>query len=228
MNEEILHVESVSLPPSSEYDEGFDAVDLALRRGEQCVIEVEGAQACPALADVCSGLIEPLSGVVRFMGRPWADYTADEAAMARSRIGRVFEHHAWVSNLDLDENITLAQRHHTRRPEADIHQEALDLMQRFGLEHLPAMRPALAGRHISLLAQWVRALLANPSLLLLEKPTEEASDAECEALLACMGERLQAGAAVVWLTSDPRILKTDLLQRSLRARVDHGRWSWLK
>jgi phospholipid/cholesterol/gamma-HCH transport system ATP-binding protein len=225
MQKEIIRAHNVTLPVADRDEHGVSSVTLTLHAGEQLVIEWIKDIACFPIAEVLSGLLEPASGDVAFERRAWTDYSLDEASRARSRIGRVFEEHAWVSNLDLDENITLAQRHHTTRPEQDIREEALALIQSFGSPTLPAMRPAVAAPHTRMLAQWTRALMGQPSLLVLEQPTREASDEECGMLIQAVRERVEQGAAAVWLTRDARVRNHNALQRALRARVDHGTWN---
>ena len=107
---------------------------------------------------------------MKFEDTDWEEMAADAAAAARGRIGRVFEVRGWISNLDVDENITLAQRHHTSRPLGEIEAEALALAQQFGLADLPRLRPAMLRAGELRRAAWIRALLGAPTLILLEHP----------------------------------------------------------
>ncbi|MCP4451563.1 MAG: hypothetical protein GY809_08885, partial [Planctomycetes bacterium] len=119
----------------------------------------------------------------------------------RGRIGRVRPGSAWVGNLDIDENILLPQLHHTHRSETDLRQEALALCRTFGLDDLPRTRPTWTPRDVCQKAQWVRALLGEPQLLILEHPDETASDRDHTRLVESVDAARTRGAAVLWITS---------------------------
>ena len=144
----------------------LNAADLMLVRVE------EGLTRLP-FVDVAQGLVEPESGRVMFLGEDWCAMPAGRSAERRGKIGRVFESHAWISNLDVDENVTLAQRHHTLRPEGEIAAEADALAAQFGLRELPHVRPAVVRRADLRRAEWVRAFLGEPRLIILENPTRD-------------------------------------------------------
>jgi phospholipid/cholesterol/gamma-HCH transport system ATP-binding protein len=151
------------------------------------------------LADLAAGLVAPDSGQVRFEGEDWQTLHPDEAAAARGRMGRIFEKRGWISNLDVDENITLAQRHHTTRPVAEIEAEALALARQFGFEDLPRVRPALLRTGELRRAAWTRALLGAPALLLLEHPLRDLPSAAGAPFVAAVQAACARGAAALWI-----------------------------
>ncbi len=224
MAEERIQFETVTLPATDRYDQEVADIHFVLSAGECLLVNVEDERGCPPLADTAEGLLTPVAGRVRMDGRDWSSISADESAAYRSVIGRVFEEQAWVSNLDVDENVTLAQRHHTRRPEQEIRDEALQWAGRFGWDSLPAIRPAWAPRHELVIAQWVRALLGTPRLMILERPTRDVGDEECGQLVEAVLERRAEGAAVIWLTSDERLSNNQSLNPTIRAKVLGDRW----
>ena len=97
--------------------------------------------------------------------------TPDRMAQQRGRIGRVFEGECWLSDLDVDQDITLAQRHHTRRMREDIEAEAIQLCREFGLPDMPRGRSSGVRWQDLRKAACVRAFLGTPVLILLENPT---------------------------------------------------------
>lgn len=225
MNEQktILQFDDVTLGDPERNEIEMESVGFRLGPGDSLVVETREEAACPPIAAAAQGILEPMQGCVRFMGEDWRAMTADAVASHRSRIGRVYESHAWVSNLDLDENITLARRHHSRQPIPEIIDEARALARRFGLEDLPAVRPAWAKRREWRISQWVRALLGKPSLLLLERPTREAADEECSAWIAAVEEAREQGAAVLWVLSDQRVLRNQSIRPARHARFENKR-----
>ena len=157
------------------------------------------------LADAAEGLLAPQAGCVRFLGQDWTGMSPDEAVAARASIGRVFSGPAWISNLDVDENVVLRLRHHTGRTPEDIEAEACALARAVGLEDLPRRRPAWVNRQDLARAQWVRALLGQPAMLLLERPKQDVPEDAVAALAAAVQEARGNGTAIVWFTSSPKL-----------------------
>ncbi|MBU1694506.1 MAG: organic solvent ABC transporter ATP-binding protein [Verrucomicrobia bacterium] len=206
----VLTLESVTVTAGAAYEYGLAEVSFSLAAGECILIRLESGMHNWALGDLAQGLAAPEAGRVLFEGRDWLSLSPDEAAAARARIGRVYERSLWISNLDVDENIRLGSRHHTNRPEEEIEAEAIRLARMFGLEDLPRARPARVRSRDLRTADWIRALLGERALLLLERPMREAY-AERGALLATAARAArEKGAAVIWLQGpgDPDILKT--------------------
>ena len=180
-------------------------LDLRIAAGECVVLRLgadEGRRA-RALGNAVGGIEPPPEGAVRFMGADWRTLPPAAAERRRARIGRVFEGAAWVSNLDVDENVLLSQRHHTRRPEAELRAEAERLARAFGLARLPVARAAWAAPRDLQRAQWVRALLGAPALLALEFPERHAAAGDLAAFAAAVDEARARGAGVLWITARP-------------------------
>src|ERR1035437_7497838 len=112
----ILNFANVSLRTQPPYAHDLAEVTLELLEGEMGLVLIPPHTEDFPLADLAEGLVTPDTGTVTFQGADWEELGPDAAAAARGNIGRVFENRGWISNLDVDENITLAARHHTTRP----------------------------------------------------------------------------------------------------------------
>ncbi|HOW97558.1 MAG TPA: ABC transporter ATP-binding protein [Kiritimatiellia bacterium] len=211
MDEEkpILELESVGAASGAEHDQGLASLSLALRRGERLLILLDPFERPGLFGDLASGLVEPDAGRVVFDGHDWARLGPARAAAARARIGRVYERPLWVSNLDVDENITLVQRHFTTRPEPEIDAEAVALARSFGLEDLPRLRPARVPPRDLRVADWTRAFLGRRDLLILERPLRDAPPDKAAGLVRAARAASDRGAAVIWLqdAGDRNIVK---------------------
>jgi len=131
----------------------------------------------------------------------------------RAQIGRVFDGHGWISNLNVNENVTLAQRHHTRRPDAEILAEAEALARAFGLNELPKIRPALVAPQDLRRAEWIRGFLGQPRLVLLERPMQGVPLEHLPRLLDAVQEACTRKTAVLWLTDPDLPESRDLIGR---------------
>ena len=179
-------------------------LSLRLMPGESALIEAADAVQLTAFADLCSGLIEPLSGRVRFLERDWQELPHDYAAALRGRIGRVFSVGAWVPFVDVTTSILLPSLHHTRRDRHELRDEALALAREFGLPGLPLDRPEDLTQGDLNRAALVRAFFGQPLLVLVEdRPNLSLS--RSTAVLNRIAAVCDHGGAVIWLARERTI-----------------------
>lgn len=219
-DDRVLAFEAVTVMPDAHLGVGLKDISLTVHAGEILVIEVEEGREHVPLADAAEGLLLPDEGRVSFMGEDWASMSPQRQAEQRGRIRRVFRHYGWISNLDVLENICLAECHHTHRPEAEIVEEAEFLARRFGVNGIPDARPSRVHALVLRKLEWVRALLGRPSLMLLERPLFGAPKADAALLIGAVTEEAKRGTAVLWLTDDARVSECRQFERARRCRMD--------
>ena len=199
----LLEFRGVSLP-QEEYDSGLSNVSFSLNPGEVMVVLTETKHINNPLCNVAQGLITPESGVVLYEGVDWASMTPDDQAVRRAGMGRIYgPQGAWLSNLDVDESITLRVRHRAHRTDQDVYEEARALAAQFGMSELPGQRPPLMSRDELQSCQCVRALLDAPKLILAEYASIHMARPASERFLELLEQRRKSGAAVIWLTTVP-------------------------
>ncbi len=184
------------------YDTAIWQVSFRLQRSELMLVQLETGHRFLPLADAAQGLIEPSHGSVSFLGESWTSLDEDARLSARARIGRVFDGAGWIGELDMDDNITLSQRHHTRRTDSAIRDEASELSRRFSLPGLPQGKPSGMNAADLRRAACARAFMGQPELLILERPTAGIYPEIMPALMASVRAALARGAAVLWTTDD--------------------------
>jgi ABC-type ATPase involved in cell division len=218
-----LVLRGVTVEAQPPYDVGLDDVSFTLQGGDLLLVQLEhGAEEHP-LADVISGLVPLSAGELEIFGGKWPAWSADQQARARWRIGRVFEGAGWLSNLDVDENVTLAERHHTHRAIPDIDDEVRELARLAGLDEVPRTRPPVTGREDLRRAEWVRAALGSPWLVLLERPGLSLADGWQNDLKPIIARLRKRGVAIIWLTDDSETWRDDSLNPSLKLRAQENK-----
>lgn len=216
----ILEYKEVTVHPVSSRIGGISGVNFSLGRGEVALVELEEGLEHIPLAPLAQGLLMPDAGRVFFHGAEWSEMSASRQAVERGRIRRVYEGYGWVTNLDVMENLCLAECHHTRRPSAEVAEEVRGLARRFGMDSIPAARPSRVHAMVLRKLEWVRAFVGDPDLILLERPLFGAPRADAPKLIEAVCEAARRGVAVVWLNDDVRLMECRELGAVRRFRMN--------
>jgi phospholipid/cholesterol/gamma-HCH transport system ATP-binding protein len=219
MSASILNFREVTVPSSSRYETGLTDVSFDLGPGDLLLVRIERENERLPLADATEGLLKMDGGSVSFLGADWQSLSTDQAAAQRGKIGRLFDDEGWISDLDVDENILLAQLHHTKRTEAEIMDEALQFARVFGLPGLPRGRPGNMRRWDLRKAACIRAFLGRPELIVIEQPVRGIYADFMAPLLNAIQSARRRAAAVLWTVTDPQIWRNAAIHASSRARM---------
>jgi phospholipid/cholesterol/gamma-HCH transport system ATP-binding protein len=219
MNPSILNFSGVTVRSSPEYETGLSNVCFEIGAGDLLLVRIERENERLPLADASQGLLQTDRGTVTFQGNDWVNLSADRSATERGRIGRLFDDEGWISDLNVDENILLAQLHHTNRTEGEIMDEALKFARVFGLPGLPRGRPGKVRRWDLRKAACIRAFLGRPSLIILEQPVRGVYADFIAPLLDAVQAARRRAAAVLWTVTDPQVWKHAAQHATARARM---------
>lgn len=198
-------------------------LSLNVCAGELVLIRLARLEQTSKFADACAGLVQPATGTIHFLGRNWPELPPDQANALRGRIGRAFKAGNWINQLSLMDNILLPQRHHTRRPDRQLREEAAQLAEQFGLPGVPLDLPGDIPAADLQRAACVRAFLGRPLLILLEEPTAGIYLEIISALMRTVRKARERGAAVIWLTQKNLIWNDQTLPISQRYRLVAGK-----
>jgi phospholipid/cholesterol/gamma-HCH transport system ATP-binding protein len=182
-------------------------LDLRLEPGELAVVHTDdaGLARALALALACAGLVELARGRAALLGQDWASLKRPQAEALRGRIGLAPGDGGWLPHLSVEEGMLLARRHHDDTPEENLRRDADRLARLFGLEGLPAARPAEMSRQDLARAACARAFLGRPALVLLESPLDrETADAMADQVIEALALARAQGAAAIWSTRSRR------------------------
>jgi len=198
----VLRLSDVSFGTSGESGIRLNRLTMTLRQGDLVMIHLDRSVKVRETVSLFEGLVQPFEGTVRFEQNDWLGEDFDRHFKMRSRIGRVFENDAWIQNLNVAENVTLARRHHRIEPES-IDTDLTAWRTRFDVENVLDQRPAFVEPSTLQVYQWIRSLISKPRLLLLERPMQSVSPSRYTTLVDTLNEVRMTGTAVVWFTSNP-------------------------
>ena len=145
----------------------LQGVELAVGEGESVALLGRNGVGKTTTLRSIMGLTPPRRGSIRFLGREIAGFSAD--AVARLGIAYVPDDHRIFPTLTADENLEIATRL-SRREGFWNRERVLELFPKLK-ELARAKGVNLSGGERKMLAIG-RALMANPSLILLDEPSE--------------------------------------------------------
>lgn len=182
----------------------IDHVSFALARGELALLRGPSGSGKTTLLALVGALLSPTSGEVWLDGEATSRLRDEQRAeLRRRKVGFVFQDVQLLDGLDARENVLLPCV-----PDGiaeAIESRADELLARFGVANVagvPARSLSGGERQRVGLA---RALIADPSLLLLDEPTAHVDDARAESIVRDLAALALEGRALLVATHDPRV-----------------------
>ena len=160
------------------------------------------------LLKIIAGLIPGAGGSIRIEGVEVSAASQREWQHLRTRLGLVSQEGALISNLSIYDNIALPLRYHTRVAEEEVAKRVDALMRTLEIERdADRAIPAMVSTGVRKLSAIARALILEPSLLLLDEPTAGLGEtAGLRVIQALKGYRERRGAALLLATLDGTLI----------------------
>ncbi len=192
----------------------LQGVNLDIARGEKLAIVGVSGSGKTTLLNVLGGLDNADSGTVSLCGEPWSNLDASQRAAWRNQhVGFVYQFHHLLAEFSALENVALPLLIGGLSV-AESRRRATELLTRVGLKERLNHQPAeLSGGERQRVAV-ARALVTEPSVVLMDEPTGNLDPHTAAALLEMLME-LNSSLAIsfVVVTHDPQIAA--LMDRTL-------------
>ena len=173
-----------------------DGVSLEVAAGEIHAILGENGAGKSTLVKIIAGAVAPDEGAVEFDGQPVVG--ADPAAARALGVAMVYQHFSLFDSLTVAENIALGlDRRLSRGALAEAIRSA---GQRYGMQIDPAAHVHDLSMGERQRVEIVRALLAQPKLLILDEPTSVLTPQATEALFVTLRRLASEGVSVLFIS----------------------------
>ncbi|MBC7737976.1 MAG: ABC transporter ATP-binding protein [Candidatus Saccharibacteria bacterium] len=149
------------------------------------------------LFNLITGNLRADQGSIQFQGRDITRVSAMERCL--TGIGRSFQIPQPFGKLTVFENLLVAATHGRGLPEAAVHDDCADVLDRTGLlrrANTPAGQLSLLERKRLELA---RAMATQPKLLLLDEIAGGLTEGECRSLVQTIRDIHASGVTIIWI-----------------------------
>ena len=197
--------------------EVLKGVSLTAREGEVVALIGSSGSGKSTLLRCINMLEVPDQGTVRIAGeaialsgKPPHRHIADEAQIRRIRsgLGMVFQSFNLWSHMSIVDNVMEAPIHVQKRDKAEVHAEALAMLDKVGILAKADAYPAQLSGGQQQRAAIARALCINPRVMLFDEPTS-ALDPELEAeVLRVIKLLADEGRTMILVTHDMGFART--------------------
>lgn len=146
-------------------------LDLEIKRGESLTILGAGGSGKSTLLKVILGIIKPQSGQVVVLGQNLKSLKHDERSKLFYKMGMAFQQGALFDFMTVKENLLFALENMTNLNKLERETKANLFLEQVDLTHASNKIPSELSGGMRRRVGFIRALLTNPELALLDEPT---------------------------------------------------------
>ena len=173
-----------------------DHVSFSVAPGEIHALLGENGAGKSTLVKMIYGIMQPDEGEIRWNGQPVV--IANPKAARRLGIGMVFQHFSLFEALTVLENIALGIDMSV--PQRELEARIRDIMQAYGLKLEPHRIVSTLSVGERQRIEIVRALLLDPSLLIMDEPTSVLTPQEVEQLFVVLRQLAKEGCSILYIS----------------------------
>jgi phospholipid/cholesterol/gamma-HCH transport system ATP-binding protein len=148
----------------------LNGVDLQVPEG--CIAAIMGPSGTgkSVLIKHILGLLKPDSGEVLVRGRMLSRMSRSEVIAMRREIGVMFQDGALFSSMTVYENVAFPLRQHTDYNDREVHEIAMEHLEKVGLSHAANRYPSELSGGMKKRAGLARGLVLDPGIVLADEP----------------------------------------------------------
>jgi phospholipid/cholesterol/gamma-HCH transport system ATP-binding protein len=148
----------------------LDGVDLQVPEGSIAAIMGPSGTGKSVMIKHILGLLRPDSGDVLVRGRSLARMSRSEVIAMRRDIGVMFQDGALFSSMTVYDNVAFPLRQHTDYSDREVHEIAMEHLEKVGLAHAVHRYPAELSGGMKKRAGLARGLVLDPGIVLADEP----------------------------------------------------------
>lgn len=146
-------------------------LNLSIQKGDSLTILGPGGSGKSTLLKVILGIIKPQSGSVNVLGKMLNNLKNDEKSALFKKMGMAFQQGALFDFMTVKENIMFAMENMTTFSKAEQENKAKEFLAQVLLSHAADKIPSELSGGMRRRVGFIRALITNPELALLDEPT---------------------------------------------------------
>jgi len=173
-----------------------DNVSFAVRAGEIHALLGENGAGKSTLVKMIYGIMQPDAGEILWNGERVS--VPNPKAARRLGIGMVFQHFSLFEAMTVLENIALGMD--TKIPARELEGRIREVMTQYGLKLDPQRIVADLSVGERQRIEIVRALLLNPSLLIMDEPTSVLTPQEVDQLFVVLRQLAKEGCSILYIS----------------------------
>jgi simple sugar transport system ATP-binding protein len=173
-----------------------DDIGFSVRPGEIHALLGENGAGKSTLVKMIYGIMQPDAGEIRWNGEPV--HVANPKAARRLGVGMVFQHFSLFEAMTVLENIALGMD--ASIPARELEAKIREVMAQYGLKLDPHRTVSTLSVGERQRIEIVRALLPNPSLLIMDEPTSVLTPQEVEQLFVVLRQLSREGCSILYIS----------------------------
>jgi len=181
-------------------------INMAIYQGDY--LSISGPSGCgkSTLLSLLGLLDTPSGGSYLVKGEEVANLNADERAEIRNlHIGFIFQAFNLIDEISVYDNVALPLKYREPKLSAkEIDQQVMSSLEKVEMQHRCSHKPnQLSGGQQQRIAI-ARALVGNPSILLVDEPTGNLDSKNGDLVMALLDNLNKEGTTICMVTHDPR------------------------
>ncbi len=179
----------------------FTDVSFAIGHGRMVVLMGSSGCGKSTLLEISAGLLEPVTGTVRWNGYDIHRIPQQELITERRKTGYVFQRHALISNLTVFDNIALPLRYHTTMPDKALSAMIEQHLERMGITDIRNKLPEALSVGQARLASIARALIMRPEFLFLDEPVSGLDPVTARSIISVLSKLCRQSNLTIFMVS---------------------------